>query len=935
MVKITRSKSGLARMAWLGMLTSVCFLSALVLNFFPDQTALAGSFSSPAPVGGGSQLIYDLSIKVRPTDGLAFIAGSKSKVFIANTSNLAALYDINDSGSLNGTQWPSLTFGNDGRGYVAWRTNTSGWRGYMRVIPAGWNGGGLPAGFSLSDRISQATGLEMDQPSLAYSSKSNKLYVVGYFVTSGDATLGIVESSDGGNTFGNYKALINDPSRSNMTPEVCVDANDNIHVLSRINSQLDSISRINGVWDSSYTSLAPNGWDPRAADGRDTKQIVCAPDGTVYAVWKNNGDRSGSFGVSRRLPGQGWTTITTNLRPGANLSRVNASISPDGTLWVVMSSEAGYIGTWVVTSADKGASFSSPIAVYSRDTTANPGVAIDATGIGSKIHVATSFNGNIPESTFYSYADYTGPGSLPPSQPVPPSNPGDPGTDPTNPGTPPTNPGTPTDPTAFLPPSSVSAVGVSSSKVNLTWKDKSNGELDFRIERRTSGDGWAEVGTSAANSTAYTDGSMNMNTTYAYRIRARSNSGYTAYSSEASATTLAPTSLQFGTQPGSGEAGKPLGQQPSVNVLDQNGGLVKNYNGQITLSLANNPGGAAISGDVATVTNGVAQFSAVQLDKGGSGFTLNASPASGSPAVTNGLTTSTGFNISGNTTPVPPVDLGQDQRNAPIGLNQFQQLWERSDKAIVDGQVSRSWTWGPSITGLVTEPYAEGNTRQVQYFDKTRMEQTQGRAVTNGLLAKELITGLMQLGDNSFKQYPANDKIKIAGDQGTNQNPTYASFRKVSTIDQENRVEERGGQVISATLNKDGSTGTEAGLGAKYNVKNVYYDKTLQHNIPDTFWKFMNQTGSIYVNGIYIQGPVVDWLSTMGLPLSEAYWTRSVVGGLEQDVMVQIFERRVLTFTPANSQSFQVEMGNVGQHYREWRKAVLTAPLIPASTGNR
>jgi hypothetical protein len=48
-------------------------------------------------------------------------------------------------------------------------------------------------------------------------------------------------------------------------------------------------------------------------------------------------------------------------------------------------------------------------------------------------------------------------------------------------------------------------------------------------------------------------------------------------------------------------------------------------------------------------------------------------------------------------------------------------------------------------------------------------------------------------------------------------------------------------------------------------------------------------------------------------------------------VLVQVFERRVLTFTPSNPVAFQVEMGNVGQHYREWRKAVLTAPSIPAS----
>jgi hypothetical protein len=928
MVKITRAKPGLARMAWLGILTSVCFMAALVLNFFPSQTAGAGSFTSPTPIGGGAQLFKDMNVKVRPTDGLAFISGAKIKVLISNSSNTGTMYDINDSGSPNATQWPSLAFANDGTGFVAWRWVGNSYKGYMRIIPAGWNGGSLPSGFDLGSRVSQASGVDMDQPGIEFSRKANKLYVAGYFKTPNGASLGIVESSDKGNTFSNFKVLAKDSSNSNMAPEICVDANDNIHVLSRLAGNLISTSRINGAWDANPTILinGNTGYDARGADGRSMKSIVCAPDGTVYAVWKYNS----GIGVSSRLPGQAWKTVTTNLMPNTETKSVKASISPDGTLWVVAgnnSGTSGYVGTWVVTSTDKGATFSSPAPVSPKHTYSNEAVAIDASGVGSKIHVATSFNLNLPEQTFYSYADYTGAGSLPPSQPPPPPAPGDPGTDPSNP-SPAPEPAPPSDGNTFLPPSSVSATAVSSSKINLTWKDKSSGELDFRIERRTASGGWAEVGTSGANTTAYTDGSMSLNTTYYYRIRARNQSGYTAYSSEASAKTLAPTTLQFATQPGNGEAGKPLSQQPVVNVLDQNGNLVKNYNGQIQLSLATNPSGAAVSNNTVTAADGVAKFTAVQLDKGGNGYTFSANAASGSPAITNGAATSNGFDISGSTAPVaPPIDRGKDQRNAPIGLTQFQQLWERADKAITDGQTSRSWLWGPSITGLLTEPYAEGGTRQVQYFDKTRMEQTKGRPVTNGLLTKELITGLMQLGDNTFRQYPANDKIKIAGDQDAAQNPTYASFRGVSTIDKENQAKANS-NVVSATINKDGVVGADAALGTKYNVKNTYFDPTLQHNIPNVFWDFMHQTGPVYVNGAYSQGLLMDWVPTMGLPLSEAYWTRSVVAGVEQDVLVQVFERRVLTFTPANNQAFQVEMGNVGQHYREWSKAVESTPAV-------
>lgn len=58
---------------------------------------------------------------------------------------------------------------------------------------------------------------------------------------------------------------------------------------------------------------------------------------------------------------------------------------------------------------------------------------------------------------------------------------------------------------------------------------------------------------------------------------------------------------------------------------------------------------------------------------------------------------------------------------------------------------------------------------------------------------------------------------------------------------------------------------------------------------------------------------------TFGHPITEAYWTRTVIGGVEQWVLVQLFERRTLTYTLANPPVWQVEMGNVGLHYAIWR----------------
>ena len=81
----------------------------------------------------------------------------------------------------------------------------------------------------------------------------------------------------------------------------------------------------------------------------------------------------------------------------------------------------------------------------------------------------------------------------------------------------------------------------------------------------------------------------------------------------------------------------------------------------------------------------------------------------------------------------------------------------------------------------------------------------------------------------------------------------------------------------------------------------------------------MNQRGVVYENGRFVNGQVMDWVFAFGYPVSEAYWMRAKLGGVETWMLVQAFERRILTYTPSNPAAFQVEMGNVGQHYRRWR----------------
>jgi hypothetical protein len=46
-------------------------------------------------------------------------------------------------------------------------------------------------------------------------------------------------------------------------------------------------------------------------------------------------------------------------------------------------------------------------------------------------------------------------------------------------------------------------------------------------------------------------------------------------------------------------------------------------------------------------------------------------------------------------------------------------------------------------------------------------------------------------------------------------------------------------------------------------------------------------------------------------------------------VLIQVFERRVLTYNPANPTSWQVEAGNVGEHYYSWRYGPPASVQLP------
>ncbi len=259
----------------------------------------------------------------------------------------------------------------------------------------------------------------------------------------------------------------------------------------------------------------------------------------------------------------------------------------------------------------------------------------------------------------------------------------------------------------------------------------------------------------------------------------------------------------------------------------------------------------------------------------------------------------------------------------------FERVWERTDSVVADGTVARTWFWGPVPGEPRLEPWKEApnGQRLVQYFDKSRMELNDPAAdpnsaffVTNGLLTVELVSGQLQTGTAQFEnRFPAN--IPMSGDPGDDTTPTYASFAGVSNTNLGNHfADDHRAQKITATITRDGTVGNDPSKSSVPNTDIVYYEPITHHNIPKAFWDFLNQVGKVREAGLVVDRPLIQpWFYASGLPISEAYWTRSLVRGQVIDVMIQAYERRVLTYTPSNSPGFQVEMGNIGQHYYNWR----------------
>ncbi len=172
-----------------------------------------------------------------------------------------------------------------------------------------------------------------------------------------------------------------------------------------------------------------------------------------------------------------------------------------------------------------------------------------------------------------------------------------------------------------------------------------------------------------------------------------------------------------------------------------------------------------------------------------------------------------------------------------------------------------------------------------QYFEKGRLEDQTGISqdpnwqFQYGLLVDELQTLRLSL--------PIGGEISTLNYQAVN-----------DLAREDRRIPPPTGFLGGTMTNSDGSVF-------------VPYSQALQpapgHSVSPVFWPYINRS-DIFPGG---------WLHDIGLPMTEAVPAVVTKGPFaNRNILVQVFQRTILTYDPLNGAEFQVERANVGSDYR-------------------
>ncbi|HEY0603232.1 MAG TPA: putative Ig domain-containing protein, partial [Herpetosiphonaceae bacterium] len=192
-------------------------------------------------------------------------------------------------------------------------------------------------------------------------------------------------------------------------------------------------------------------------------------------------------------------------------------------------------------------------------------------------------------------------------------------------------------PNVLGPPSNLKVIPRSATELGLEWRDGVNGEVGFKIERRSGAGSWQQIATVGANATAYTDTALVCDNFYEYRVRAYNEYSDGEYSNVASSTpnVLVTRTFSYTGAPvtifdyRTAEASIVIDDVEMIADLDVEVEIEHIYVGDLRLSLI------APDGSELTLVNGKGEFQhhytgTVFDDEAGSAIDGAAAPFSGS-----------------------------------------------------------------------------------------------------------------------------------------------------------------------------------------------------------------------------------------------------------------------------------------------------------------
>ncbi len=232
----------------------------------------------------------------------------------------------------------------------------------------------------------------------------------------------------------------------------------------------------------------------------------------------------------------------------------------------------------------------------------------------------------------------------------------------------------------------------------------------------------------------------------------------------------------------------------------------------------------------------------------------------------------------------------------------FQRSWV-SDAAASTRVVD---LWGSEPLTWRVEPYAgaPNDRRVVQYFDRGRMEIESGSSeVTVGKLVTEMLNGEIDLGSGITREL---DVPAVAIDSG-DPDPRVPSY---GTLSQLIENQEPGASTAGSRVTEwiDSSGPIDGDSTPTIVHRSEYIEETGVH-LPDVFTRLFEQPD--------FQGG--RWEDVLGLPISEPFWAEYRRKGDLQPSLIQVFERRILIYSPQLEEANRFSFASSGRHYAMWR----------------